>query len=86
MEPHSAEPIVLLADNDPGIAAQVAKMVQDIAGAPPKIFTNENNALDWCARHPIHADLVIARESEEESGRRWVNPKIRIQPKEVEAK
>jgi hypothetical protein len=61
---HLLEPTIIILDNDPGCAENVDNIVFAVLGVRATIFSDKNQAIEWCACHPVRVDLVIAWEGD----------------------
>jgi hypothetical protein len=64
-KPCFPHPDVIIVDNDPTYVDYITNIVTDVLGVTAATFTEKRSALEWCAGHPVHTDLVITREGEE---------------------
>jgi hypothetical protein len=64
VKPLLLEPAIIIVDNDPECAAYISDIVTAVLGVKATIFTDKPPALEWCAGHPVHVDLVITREGD----------------------
>jgi hypothetical protein len=64
VRPHVLEPAIIVIDNDPDCITYINDIVFAVLGKRATIFTDKRLTLDWCARHPVHVDLIITREGD----------------------
>lgn len=63
---HLLEPAILIVDNDDDYATYINDIVFSVLGIDATIFPEKSSAIEWCASHPVHVDLVITREGDDD--------------------
>jgi hypothetical protein len=62
----SLEPAILIVDSNPDAVLYLDEIVTIVLGVHATTFTDAQLAIAWCVEHPVHPDLVISGEGDQD--------------------